>query len=39
MRANIGKDGLMEYLWTQNYDYSKGVATINICGVGFLFLG
>ena len=25
MRANIGVDGKMEYLWIENYDYSKGV--------------
>ena len=32
MRANIGRDNMMEYLWTEKYDFSKAKNGINICG-------
>ena len=35
MRANIGRDGGMEYLWTEKYDYSKSKNGINVCGANY----
>jgi hypothetical protein len=35
MRANIGRDGVMEYLWTEKYDYSKSKNGINVCGANY----
>jgi hypothetical protein len=32
MRASVGRDGGMEYLWTEKYDYSKARNGINVCG-------
>lgn len=32
LRADIGRDNMMEYLWTEKYDYSKAKNGINICG-------
>jgi hypothetical protein len=35
MRANVGANQLMEYLWTEQYDYGRGLNTLNVCGVQF----
>jgi hypothetical protein len=32
LRADIGRDNMMEYLWTEKYDYSKAKNGINVCG-------
>ena len=32
LRANIGRDGMMEYLWTEKYDYAKAKNGISVCG-------
>lgn len=35
MRASIGRDGMMEYLWTQKYDFAKARNGINVCGASY----
>jgi hypothetical protein len=36
MRANIGYQGKMEYLWNESYDYSKAVGGFNVCGADYI---
>lgn len=33
LKGNIGANDAMEYLWTENYDNSRGTNAINLCGV------
>lgn len=35
MRVNIGKDGGMEYVWTERHDFSKGANVTSICGAKY----
>eukprot|EP01017_Pseudomicrothorax_dubius_P005654 TRINITY_DN11473_c0_g1_i3.p1 TRINITY_DN11473_c0_g1~~TRINITY_DN11473_c0_g1_i3.p1 ORF type:complete len:296 (-),score=33.75 TRINITY_DN11473_c0_g1_i3:71-958(-) len=32
MRANVGRERQMEYIWTEKYDASKSKNSINVCG-------
>jgi hypothetical protein len=32
LRANVGRDSNMEYIWNDRYDFSKGSANLNVCG-------
>ena len=35
MRVNNGKDGSMEYVWTERHDFSKGANVTSICGAKY----
>ena len=35
MRVNLGRDGQMDYLWTEKYDYSKAKNGISVCGATY----
>ncbi len=36
MRADIGRGGEMNYVWTEKYDFGKSQGGINVCGAAFL---